>query len=73
MLQKPPPLLRDVQTDILVMIVVMIDVVTTGEEMTDETETGTETEGIVAEIANHHLVIAPLQTETGLYHICTIV
>ena len=71
MLQKPPLLRRDVQTDILVMIVVMIDVVTTGEEMTGET--GTETEGIVAEIANHHLIIALLQTETGLHHMCTIV
>ena len=73
MLQKPPLLLRDVQTDILVMIVVMIDVVTTGEEMTGETGTETETEGIVAEIANHHLIIALLQTETGLHHMCTIV
>ena len=70
MLQKLPPLLRDVQTDILVMIVVMIDVVTTGEEMTDETGTETGTEGIVAE---HHLIIALLQTETGLHHMCTSV
>ena len=69
MLQKPPLLQRDVQTDILVMI----DVVMTGEEMTDETGTETETEGIVAEIANHHLIIALLQTETGLHHMCTIV
>ena len=68
MLQKPLLLLRDVQTDILVMSVVMIDVVTTGEEMTDATGTEIGTEGIVAEIANHHLIIALLQTETGLHH-----